>query len=74
MTNSPVFVKIEDYQKVLDGVDVIKKQMASVRKTIDQIEKLRDQEEEELKLWTNNISEVEKEISFIDKTLFEPED
>ena len=74
MTNSPVFVKIEDYKKVLDGVDVIKKQMDSVRKTIDQIEKLRDQEEQELQMWTANINEVEKEISFIDKTLFEPEE
>jgi len=74
MTNSPVFVKIEDYQKVLDGVDAIKKQMDGVRKTINQIEKLRAQEAEELQMWTANINEVEKEISFIDKTLFEPEE
>ena len=71
---TPVFVKIDDYKKLLNEMDAIKTKISSIKKTIAQIESLREQEEAELKLWTDNISSVEKEISFIDSTLFEPED
>jgi predicted nucleic acid-binding Zn-ribbon protein len=73
MQKNPVFVKIDEYKKLLDAVDSIKKQIESVRKTMHQIELLRAQEEQELLLWKNNLVDVEKEVAFLDRTLFEPE-
>lgn len=73
MQKAPVFVKIDEYKKLLNAVDSIKKQIKSVRKTMHQIEILRMEEEQELILWKSNLDVVEKEISFLDKTLFEPE-
>jgi len=70
---TPVFVKIGDYKKLLDEMDAVKTKIASIKKIIMQIESLRDKEKEELSLWSNNINLVEKEIKYIDETLFEPE-
>ena len=70
---TPVFVKIDDYKKLLNEMDAIKKKIGSIKKTIVQIESLRTEEQQELMLWTKNVSEVENEILMIDKTLFEPE-
>lgn len=70
---SPVFIKIDKYRQVLDVVDVLKKQVDDVRSTLQQIKKLKTQEEEEIRIWESNIAEVEKKILFVDQTLFEPE-
>lgn len=70
---SPVFIKIDKYRQVLDVVDVLKKQVDDIRDTLTQIKELKTQEEEEIRIWESNISEVEKKILFIDQTLFEPE-
>lgn len=70
---SPVFIKIEEYRQVLDVVDVLKKQVDEIRQTIDQVKTLRAEEEEELVAWESNVNEIEKKVTFIDQTLFEPE-
>ena len=70
---TPVFVKIDDYKKLLGEMDAIKTKISSIKKTITQIESLREQEAKELALWIDNVDSVEKEITVIDQTLFEPE-
>ena len=70
---SPVFIKIDKYRQVLDVVDVLKKQVDDIRSTLQQIKRLKTQEEEEIRIWEANIAEVEKKILFVDQTLFEPE-
>ena len=70
---TPVFVKIDDYKKLLSEMDAIKTKISSIKKIITQIESLREQEAKELALWIDNIDSVEKEITIIDQTLFEPE-
>lgn len=70
---SPVFVKIDEYKKVLSKVDKIKKQVGDLRKIIAEIKETRSQEETELLSWEDNLDEVERQITYVDKTIFEPE-
>ncbi|MFP4119255.1 MAG: hypothetical protein ACLFTH_04340 [Candidatus Woesearchaeota archaeon] len=70
---SPVFIKIDEYRKVLDLVDDLKKKTGEVRSTINEIKELRDKEEETLQFWQQKIDDVDKKILFVDQTLFEPE-
>jgi hypothetical protein len=70
---SPVFIKIDKYREVLDIVDVLKKQLSDVKSTLDHVNDLKSQEEQELAIWQSNIDEVEKKILFVDQTLFEPQ-
>lgn len=70
---SSVFIKIEEYRKVLDTVDTLKKQIVSIRKTIDDINKLRDEEQQELAGWTERVDDIEQKVLFVDNALFEPE-
>lgn len=70
---SPVFIKIEEYRKVLDTVDALKKQIVTIRKTITDINKLRDEEQEELTQWTQRVDDIEQKILLVDNVLFEPE-
>ena len=70
---SPVFIKIDEYRTVLDTVDNLKKQVVEVKKTIEKINSLRQDEEQELLSWSEKIADIQAKLALVDKTLFEPE-
>ena len=69
----PVFVKIDEYKEILDVLDMIKSKISEIRETLGGISSLRNEEDSELSMWNNTISEIEKKIESIDKIMFEPE-
>ena len=70
--NQPVFVKIDDYQDILNIVDVIKGTLAKTRTTINSINELKKKEDAILSSWNTNLDDIQKKIDDISKTLFEP--
>lgn len=69
----PVFVKVDEYKEILDVLDMIKGKMKEIKDTLGSINSLRNEEDAELAMWNNAISEIEKKIESIDKIMFEPE-
>ncbi|MFC1723141.1 hypothetical protein ACFL0V_03300 [Nanoarchaeota archaeon] len=70
---APVFVKVEDYKDVLDILDLVKNKLGDAKNTIHAINDLKNQEDMELASWSNEIHEIEKNVDYIDQSLFEPE-
>lgn len=70
---APVFVKIEDYRDILDVMDLIKDRLAEAKRTLADINELKNDEDAELELWNTTLSDIEKKLGEIDRTLFEPE-
>ena len=73
MEEAPVFIKIEDYKDVLDVLDLIKDRLAEAKRTLADINELKNDEDAELELWSSTLSEIEKKVEDINRTLFEPE-
>lgn len=71
MDEKPIFVKIDAYEDIRDVLNLIKSKIGEARGIMDGIHQLRHEEEAELELWNNEIEDVEKKISYIDKSLFE---
>ncbi len=70
---SPVFVKIDDYKKILGLVDELRNKTAQVKKTVSKVKDLREKEQESIEFWEQKLEDVDKKISYLDQTLFEPE-
>ncbi len=70
---APVFVKIEDYKDIIDVLGLIKDRLAEAKRTLADINELKNDEDAELELWGSTLNEIEKKIEDIDRTLFEPE-
>lgn len=70
--NVPVFVKVEEYKDVIDIIKVLKQKIKETRGVIGDINKLKNEEDAELELWTKNLDDVGSKVEFIDKLLFEP--
>ena len=73
MGEAPVFVKIEDYKDIVDVLDLIKDRLAEAKRTLADINELKNDEDAELELWGSTLNEIEKKVGDIDRTLFEPE-
>ena len=70
---APVFVKIEDYKDILDVLELIKDRLNEAKRTLADINQMKNDEDEELGMWSSTLNEIEKKIEGIDRTLFEPE-
>ena len=70
---APIFVKIDDYKDILDVLDLIKDRLAEAKRTLADINELKNDEDSELELWGSTLNEIEKKLEDIDRTLFEPE-
>ncbi len=70
---APVFVKIEDYKDILDILELIKDRLGEAKRTLADINDMKNEEDEELGMWSSTLNEIEKKIESIDRTLFEPE-
>ena len=72
-TGAPVFVKIEDYKDILDVLELIKDRLGEAKRTLADINELKNDEDAELELWSSTLNDIEKKLEDIDRTLFEPE-
>ena len=73
MDKMPVFVKIDEYNDVLDLVGVVKKKLDEAKETLLKIHDLKNEEDHQLEMWQNTLTEVEKKVDFINHSLSEPE-
>jgi len=69
----PIFVKVDDYQDVLDLIKNIKKKIDESKETLSKIHELKNEEDHQLELWQSTLAEVEKKIEVISHTLHEPQ-
>lgn len=73
MDKMPVFVKIDEYNEVLNIVKSLRKKMDEAKETILRINELKNEEDHQLEMWQNSLAEIEKKVDFIDHSLNEPE-
>lgn len=69
----PVFVKIEEYNDVLNLVKSVRKKLDEAKETLLKINDLKNEEDHQLELWQNALAEIEKKVDFVDRSLDEPE-
>jgi hypothetical protein len=73
MAQKPVYVKLDDYKTILTLVDTVKQQVHAAQQTLDEIKKLKQEEDVELEIWQTVVAEIENRIAYIDNTITEPE-
>ena len=67
-----VFVKMDEYNDLLDIIALINKKIKEARDILEKIYDLKNQEDYELESWKNSLNDVERKLKYIDQVLFEP--
>ena len=73
MDRMPVFVRVEEYDNVLSVVRIIRKKLDEAKETLLKINDLKNEEDHQIEMWQNSLSEIEKKVDFISHSLNEPE-
>ncbi len=68
----PVFVKIEEYRDVLEVLNLLNKRLEKAKEIMARINDIKNDEDAELDLWESEITEIEKKLDFMNRTLTEP--
>jgi len=70
--SAPVYVKLDEYKQLVELVDIAKERVNEARKILEQVEKIKQQEDQEIITWNRAIKEVIRKIEEIDRILIEP--
>jgi len=71
--NAQVFIKIEEYNKILETVRLVKGKLNEAREILKRISELKIEEYNQLGNWDSNLEEIEKKVASVDEALGKPE-
>lgn len=69
-SSKPLFVKIEDYKDAIYTIDKIKAKLKEADVVLEEISKVRKQEDTQLEDWKHDIDNIKSRLLEIDKQLF----
>lgn len=67
--DNPVFVKIDEFKDIAEVLNLTKEKLQSAKIILDKIERLKQEENNEIEKWHKKLDEINQRVSFIDKTL-----
>lgn len=69
--DNQIFVKIEEYNEVLEMVKLVKEKIQKAQTTIEEISALKTEEEQELDKWNKNLETVTNNVEEIEQALLQ---
>ncbi|MCF7871601.1 hypothetical protein K9L97_01075 [Candidatus Woesearchaeota archaeon] len=69
MDNKPIYIKIEEYEKVEIIVNEIKKLIFQAKEKIETLKQIRKEEEQSVTEWQDKIDMMEQQVSEMQKYL-----
>ncbi len=67
----PLFVKIDDYEDAVYTLDKIKSKLKEADRILEELNKIRNEEEQQLEQWKRDLATVKEKLLMVDKQLFE---
>lgn len=73
MQKKPIFVKIDEYKEILDIITLIKANIKEAKLILQNVNDLKNKEDEELEIWKTEIHDIQRKMDFMDKVLLDPD-
>lgn len=71
MAPPPVYVKVEEFQELLDIARLTKERLKKARQLLTSIKDLKSQEDQAINDWQSKLDTIEERLSNVDKRLFQ---
>ena len=66
-----LFVSVQDYQKITEGVNIIKNKIKETESHFQELSELRMQEEKEFGHWREQLEDVQKKITYVEEIILQ---
>ncbi len=67
----PIYIKIDKYKSAIKTLEEIKSKLIEAEKILNNLRKLKNEENEEFENWRSDIEEIKEKLLSVDKNLFE---
>jgi len=71
MENVPIYVKVDKYKELTQVLKAISVKLQSVDKTISKINELKAQEDEQIRKWNENLTDIKSRVERINTAFYE---
>ena len=71
MENIPIYVKVDKYKELLEVLKTINNKLAAVDKTIDKINTLKAEEDNQIQKWNDNLADIKARLEKINQAFYE---
>ncbi len=68
-TVKPMFVSVEDYNKINDHLSKLRSRLKEAEETVDKLEELKKEQEEALDSWMQSLEDIERKITKVDEVI-----
>ncbi len=69
LQGKPVYVKMEEYKKILNALDLVKNKINKAESTLLSIERFKEREDMELRRWKEEINRIKENLIMVEKRL-----
>jgi len=66
-----IFVSVNDYQKIMDGVNFVKSKISKAEDDLKVLNSLQNAEEKELNSMRSMLEDVQRKITYVDEVIFQ---
>ncbi len=71
MDNTPIFVKIDEYEDILSVADEINEKVDTIRQSLDELKEMKREEDDHIKQWNSQLDLVTQKMEYVNDTLQE---
>ncbi len=68
-SDKSIFVRIEDFNSVNIAINEIKNKISLIKKNMDEIGKIKEREDEEMKNWEKELILIKEKLAYVDEIL-----
>ena len=67
----PIFVKTDQYQNMIDGINEIKNKIKECGFFVADLNDIKNKKDKEFNKWRSNLEDMQRKVSIVEKSLFE---
>ena len=68
--DGPIFVSVQDYQAILNGVTAMKSKLSASEESFRKLHEIKTAQEKQLEGWRTSLEDVQKKLTYVDEVLF----
>ena len=66
----PIFIRIDKFEDAMKIFDNTKRQLSDIEHILENVKKVKDEEEKEIREWENNLKNMRSQIEKVDRDIF----
>jgi len=68
--DGPIFVSVQDYQAILNGVTAMKSKLSATDESFKKLHDIKAAQDKQLDAWRSTLEDVQRKLTYVDEVLF----